>query len=179
MDSLITAAGRPLSAGDPLGSLKRVALRDDAPALCASRHRDGAARLAPTTEPRILISLQDDASLRCKRSKRPAQLSGFRLFMPRSTTPSTPGAISHLVKHFASSEARHSAPGEWRRRHGRELSPQVLCDSTKLPVTKPLLARCDNAVAASQVVHKPPVPLEDFSLSVIVVDRQGTHRCGC
>jgi hypothetical protein len=33
MDSLITAAGRPLSAGDPLGSLKRVALRDDAPAL--------------------------------------------------------------------------------------------------------------------------------------------------
>ena len=33
MDSLITAAGRALSAGDPLGSLKRVALRDDAPAL--------------------------------------------------------------------------------------------------------------------------------------------------
>jgi hypothetical protein len=33
MDSLIFAAGRALAAGDPLGALKRVALRDDAPAL--------------------------------------------------------------------------------------------------------------------------------------------------
>jgi hypothetical protein len=33
MDSLITAAARALAAGDPLGALKRVALRDDAPAL--------------------------------------------------------------------------------------------------------------------------------------------------
>ena len=33
MDSLITAAGKALAAGDPLGALKRVALRDDAPAL--------------------------------------------------------------------------------------------------------------------------------------------------
>jgi len=33
MDSLITAAARRLAAGDPLGALKRVALRDDAPAL--------------------------------------------------------------------------------------------------------------------------------------------------
>src|SRR5687767_2161945 len=33
MDSLITAAARALSAGDPLGALQRVALRDDAPAL--------------------------------------------------------------------------------------------------------------------------------------------------
>jgi DNA-binding winged helix-turn-helix (wHTH) protein len=33
MDSLITAAARALAAGDPLGALKGVALRDDAPAL--------------------------------------------------------------------------------------------------------------------------------------------------
>lgn len=33
MDSLITAAARSLAAGDALGALKRVALRDDAPAL--------------------------------------------------------------------------------------------------------------------------------------------------
>jgi hypothetical protein len=33
MDSLIAAAARALSAGDALGALKRVALRDDAPAL--------------------------------------------------------------------------------------------------------------------------------------------------
>ena len=33
MDSVITAAGRALAVGDPLGALKRVALRNDAPAL--------------------------------------------------------------------------------------------------------------------------------------------------
>ena len=44
MDSLITAAARALAAGDPLGALKRVALRDDAASARAARHRDGAAR---------------------------------------------------------------------------------------------------------------------------------------
>jgi DNA-binding transcriptional ArsR family regulator len=33
MDSLITAAAHALAAGDPLGALKRIALREDAPAL--------------------------------------------------------------------------------------------------------------------------------------------------
>src|SRR3970040_2565218 len=33
MDSLITAAARALAEGYPLGALKRLALRDDAPAL--------------------------------------------------------------------------------------------------------------------------------------------------
>ena len=33
MDSLIEAAARSLAAGDPIGALKRIALRDDAPAL--------------------------------------------------------------------------------------------------------------------------------------------------
>jgi hypothetical protein len=33
MDSLITAAARALASGDPIGALKRVALREDAPAL--------------------------------------------------------------------------------------------------------------------------------------------------
>lgn len=33
MDSLLTSAARALKAGDPLGALKRIALRDDAPAL--------------------------------------------------------------------------------------------------------------------------------------------------
>jgi hypothetical protein len=33
MDSLVTAAAHALATGDPLGALKRVALRDDAPAL--------------------------------------------------------------------------------------------------------------------------------------------------
>ena len=39
MDSLITAAARALAAGDPLGALNRVALRDDAPALALRRKK--------------------------------------------------------------------------------------------------------------------------------------------
>jgi hypothetical protein len=33
MDSLVASAARLLAAGDPLGALKRVALRNDPPAL--------------------------------------------------------------------------------------------------------------------------------------------------
>ena len=36
MDSLITAAARALAAGNPLGALNRVALRDDEPELARS-----------------------------------------------------------------------------------------------------------------------------------------------
>jgi hypothetical protein len=39
MDWLITAAARALAAGDPLGALNRVALRDDAPSARLSFHR--------------------------------------------------------------------------------------------------------------------------------------------
>ena len=47
MDSLITDAARALAAGDPLGALKRVALRDDAPALARAEH---AARQADSAQ---------------------------------------------------------------------------------------------------------------------------------
>ena len=44
MDSLTVAAARALAAGDALGALNYVALRDDPPALALARRRDGAAR---------------------------------------------------------------------------------------------------------------------------------------
>src|SRR5258708_10250693 len=50
MDSLITAAARALAAGDPLGALKRVALRDDAPALALRGIAHGAARRSRSSE---------------------------------------------------------------------------------------------------------------------------------
>jgi hypothetical protein len=48
MDSLITAAARALTSGDPLGALNRVALRTDAPALAlrTSRWRSSAISFA-------------------------------------------------------------------------------------------------------------------------------------
>jgi hypothetical protein len=39
MDPLITATARALAAGDPLGALNRVALRDEAPSMAAMLSR--------------------------------------------------------------------------------------------------------------------------------------------
>ena len=47
MDPLITTAARALAAGDPLGALKRVALRDDAPPQLLAREPRAVAQLGP------------------------------------------------------------------------------------------------------------------------------------
>ena len=51
MFSLITAAARALAAGDLLGALKRIAMRDDAPGAGATRHRDDACALGYFEDP--------------------------------------------------------------------------------------------------------------------------------
>lgn len=53
MDSMITAAAQALAAGDPLGALKRVALRDDPPALAL--RAIAMAQLGDLTRARVLI----------------------------------------------------------------------------------------------------------------------------
>jgi len=53
MDSMITAAARALAAGDPLGALKRVSLRDDAPALAL--RGIAMAQLGDLTRAKILL----------------------------------------------------------------------------------------------------------------------------
>src|SRR5580692_10977580 len=53
MDSLITAAARALAAGDPLGALKRVALREDAAALAL--RGIAMAQLGDLTRARVLL----------------------------------------------------------------------------------------------------------------------------
>lgn len=70
MDSSITAAGRALRAGDPLGALKRVALRDD-PAALALR---GSARL------RVEMGrLRRGRTGSCGERRRRARSGGFTL----------------------------------------------------------------------------------------------------
>ena len=64
-DSLITAAARAIVRGDPLGALKRVALRHDAPAL-ALRDRDEFIRSAETALQRRFAVGQASALLVCR-----------------------------------------------------------------------------------------------------------------
>ena len=53
MDSLITAAARALAVGDPLGALKRIALREDAPALAL--RGTAMAQLGDLSRARVLL----------------------------------------------------------------------------------------------------------------------------
>jgi hypothetical protein len=55
VDSLITAAARALAVGDPLGALKRIALRDDAPALAL--RGTAMAQLGDLGRARVLLRL--------------------------------------------------------------------------------------------------------------------------
>jgi hypothetical protein len=55
VDSLITAAARALAAGDPVGALKRVGLRDDAPALAL--RGIAMAQLGDFARARLLVKL--------------------------------------------------------------------------------------------------------------------------
>src|SRR5258708_30744719 len=71
MDSLITAAARALAAGDPPGALKRVALREDAPALAlrgiarAQRGDLVRARVLLRSAPRAFGTKEAVARARC------------------------------------------------------------------------------------------------------------------
>jgi len=82
---------------------------------------------AETTGPRIRTSRHDGGSGRCSDSSRPAPLNAFCQPMPRSTTPSTPSAISFPAAPSASSGPRRPVLGRWPRlregRAGKRRSP--------------------------------------------------------
>src|SRR5262249_23461583 len=84
MDSLIATAARALAAGDPLGALKRVALRDDAPAkaldtaratLEAHADRANAAHARYLEVRRLLLIVRIDEAERTLAELDPAPLS--------------------------------------------------------------------------------------------------------
>jgi hypothetical protein len=83
MDSLVTAAARALAAGDLLGALKRVTLRDDAPALAlrgiamaqlGNRHTPTTLRLAECFSVIAIVALVRSARemLKPNNARRPS-----------------------------------------------------------------------------------------------------------
>ncbi len=74
MDSLITAAAPALAAGDPLGALKRVALREEAPALAL--RGIAMAQLGDLVRAKAL--LRGAARPRCERGGGPGAEGGLR-----------------------------------------------------------------------------------------------------
>src|SRR2546421_4895585 len=108
MDSSITAAGRALRAGDPLGALKRVALRDDPAALALrgiamaqledlGRARDLLRRAARGFGPRETV-----ARARCLTAEAEVALAARDLAWP-------PRALTEALRTFAAHGDRENA----------------------------------------------------------------------
>src|SRR3954470_16375427 len=118
MDSLITAAGRALGAGDPLGALKRVALRDDPPALALrgiamaqlgemARARDLLRRAARGFGPRETVE-----RARCVTAEAEGALAARDLGWP---TRALAGALRTFAAHGDRENATHARLLQIRR----------------------------------------------------------------
>lgn len=117
MDSLITAAGRALAAGDPLGALKRIALRDDAPALAlrgiamAQLGDLARARMLLRTAVRTFSPKETVARARCVVAEAEIALAARDLQIPKGLT----AAVSDLDKHGDRVNAAHGQYVQIRR----------------------------------------------------------------
>jgi len=118
MDSLITATARALASGDPLGALKRVALRDDAPALALrgiamaqlgdfARAKELLRRAARAFSPRESV-----ARARCMVAEAEVALAARDLGWPAKALD---GARVTLEKHRDWANAAHARYLEVRR----------------------------------------------------------------
>lgn len=117
MDSLITAAGRALAAGDPLGALKRVALRNDAPALAlrgiamAQLGDLSRARLLLRSAVRAFSPRETVARARCVVAEAEIALAARDLQVSKTL----PAAISELETHGDRLNAAHGRYIQIRR----------------------------------------------------------------
>jgi hypothetical protein len=118
MDSVITAAGQALSAGDPLGALKRVALRDDAPALAlrgiamAQLGEFVRAKALLRSARRAFTSKEEVARARCIVAEAEIALASRDLGWPAQLLDA---ARATLEKHGDSINAAHARYLEVRR----------------------------------------------------------------
>ncbi|MBV9985633.1 MAG: helix-turn-helix domain-containing protein, partial [Bradyrhizobium sp.] len=113
MDSLITAAARALAAGDPLGALKRVALRDDAPALAL--RGIAMARLGDLARAKMLLRRaarafgprEAVARARCVVAEAEIALVSRDLGFPAKTLESASATLEAHGDHLNAAHARH------------------------------------------------------------------------
>src|SRR5258708_20405322 len=113
MDSLITAAARALAAGDPLGALKRVALRDDPPALAlrgiAMAQLGEYARAKELLRSAALAFGPKEAVARGRRIVAEAEiaLASRDLSIPAKTLDAAPVTLAHHGDRLNAAHARY------------------------------------------------------------------------
>lgn len=122
MESLITAAARALEAGDPLGALNRVALRNDAPSLAlrgiamAQLGDLAKAKMLLRSAARAFGPREAVARARCVVAEAEIALVSRDLSWPAKTLASTlAGARATLANHGDLANAAHAGHIEARR----------------------------------------------------------------
>jgi len=113
MDSMITAAGRALAAGDPIGALNRVALRNDAPALAL--RGIAMAQLGDLARAKVLVraaarafgTREPVARARCIVAEAEIALASRDLSWPAKTLDAARIALAQHGDHINAAHARY------------------------------------------------------------------------
>jgi DNA-binding transcriptional ArsR family regulator len=150
MDSLITAAARALAAGDPLGALKRVALRDDAPALAL--RGIAMAQLGDFPKARLLV-------------RRAARAFGPREAVPRARCVVAEAEIALAARDLGGTPAALTAARTTLAAHGDHVNAAHarLLEVRRL-VLIGRLDDADRALADLEPGSLPPAPRAAFEL---------------
>jgi hypothetical protein len=152
MDSLITAAARALAAGDPLGALKRVALRDDAPALAL--RGIAMARLGDFARAKVLL-------------RRAARAFGPREAVARARCVVAEAEIALVSRDLAWPAKTLEAAGATLEEHGDRLNA---AHARHLTVRRLLLiGRLDDAERALAELDPAPLPPASRAAHELVV----------
>jgi hypothetical protein len=152
MDSLITAAARALAAGDPLGALKRVALRDDAPALAL--RGIAMARLGDFARAKVLL-------------RRAARAFGPREAVARARCVVAEAEIALVSRDLAWPAKTLEAAGSTLEEHGDRLNA---AHARHLTVRRLLLiGRLDDAERALADLDPAPLPPASRAAHELVV----------
>jgi hypothetical protein len=149
MDSLITAAARALAAGDPLGALKRVSLRDDPPALAL--RGIAMAQLGDLIRARALLRSAARAF-----SPREA-VARARCLVAEAEIALASRDLSWPVKSLAAARATLEAHGDrLNAAHARYLEVRRLVLIGRIEEAEHMLAQLDpmNLPPALQAVHE-------------------------
>ncbi len=149
MDSLITAAARALAAGDPLGALKRIALREDAPALAL--RGIAMAQLGEHARARILLRS-------AARAFGPKEaVARARCVIAEAEVALASRDLGWAAKALDAARATLEAHGDRvNAAHARYLQARHLLLAGRLDETESLLARMDATTlpSASQAAHE-------------------------
>jgi hypothetical protein len=147
MDSLITAAARALAAGDPLGALKRIALRDDAPALAL--RGIAMAQLGDLARARALLQ-------RAARAFGPKEaVARARCIVAEAEIALAGRDLSWAARALGAARTTLEAHGDVvNAAHARYLEVRRLLLIGRLDEAEIMLATLDPASAAPRAVHE-------------------------